>query len=424
MNTIRFTFLSDRYNRTATAALLSSLEDVDDAINCAARVIESRDAQHVTFEKASETVEVLCMSAMTVTADRAIDLHSRLRRKWGKAAFLSICGGAHPSGDPLCVLEGGFDYACVGEGEDLIIEVASLLAGGRDLNSIKGLYHLENQGLTGKRRSLPVDLDCRRPLPRKMKFPTHIEVGRGCRWGCAYCQTPAIHGGTDRFRSLDAVEEIVSIYADFGMKDFRFVLPNALGYASKEPGVPNCAALDALLDATKARAQGGRIFLGSFPSEVRPDYVTEEAVRIVRKYVSNDRLVIGGQSGSQRILDLVKRGHKVEDIERACDIVTSCGFKPAVDIVFGFPGEKAGDRQASFQLIRNLGKHGNIFNIHFFMPLPGTGLGKSLPVFLTDGERTALDRLAQRGIVRGKWRRQEEFAKRWVERNKSQNPYR
>jgi B12-binding domain/radical SAM domain protein len=377
---------------------------------------------------------------MTMTARQAEDLHVDLRGKWGGRAFTSICGGPHPTGDPLSVLEAGFDYACVGEGEDTIREVAIALAGGGSPDAaagnlsahapgdsalrVPGLFCLKDGSLKGTARPEPVDLDACPPLPLRNRFPTHIEIGRGCRWGCAYCQTPGIHGRKERFRSLDMIERVVDFYARTGMKDFRFVLPNALGYGSELPGEPNCNALGDLLERVRSRARGGRIFLGSFPSEARPEYVTAGALGVLKKYVSNDKIVIGGQSGSQSVLDRLGRGHGVGDIRTACDNAVAAGFRPAVDLVLGFPGETAGDRLLTIDLIEDLAGKGSRVNMHFFMPLPGTPLSEGTPVFLRDDERRVLDRLAQRGIVRGGWRRQEEFARLWVKRrpDKSHSP--
>jgi B12-binding domain/radical SAM domain protein len=309
----------------------------------------------------------------------------------------------------------------VGEGEDVIRDVAMCLAGGEAPERVPGLFHLEKERLAGAARSGPVDLEACPPLPLRNRFPTHIEIGRGCRWGCAYCQTPEIHGRRERFRSLDSIERVVDFYARTGMRDFRFVLPNALGYGSRRPGEPDCEALGALLERTSSVARGGRLFLGSFPSEARPEYVTAEALGVLKRYVSNQRLVIGGQSGSRRMLERLGRGHSVEDIRAACDTAIEAGFKPAVDLVLGLPGETGEDRRLTFRLMEDLADRGSRVNMHFFMPLPGTPLGEETPVFLRDHDRRVLDRLAQRGIVRGGWRRQEEFARIWVKRRPDRN---
>lgn len=432
----RFTFITDRGNRTATASLLAALEHHYGDIADIVRVATPKAALRLEFGRSAEVHDVVCMSSMTADFPGVSRIHTELRNRFGPEAFTSICGGAHPSGDPRDVLGAGFDYCCVGEGEGVIEEVAERIetrgdisvstglepdtgapTGSRPaaiLDGIAGLYHLEAGRVLGSPRTDPTDLTIFQALPVRYKFPTAIEVGRGCRWGCAYCQTAAIHGRTERFRSPQAVAEIVAVYARFGMRDFRFLLPNALGYAGGTPGKPDCDALAALLEGASQHAGGGRIYLGSFPSEVRPDYVTAEAVGLLKAYVSNKKIVIGGQSGSGRVLDLIRRGHTVGEIEQACDIVARSGLEAWVDLILGFPGEDADDRRATFDLVRRLGRQRVRVTMHFWMPLPSTPLAGGRPVFLSETERRELDRMAQRGIVRGQWRRQEAMARRWV----------
>lgn len=412
----RFTFITDRTNRTATASLLASLERLYGDVAKRVRVVTPEEAVAIRFEPSGVLQEVFCTSSMSMGFPGVSALHRRIRARVGGEAFTSICGGSHPSGDPLGALQAGFDYCCVGEGERVIQEVAEGIESGVGLDAIGGLLHLEAGQVAGRAPSEPTDLGRFPPLPSRFKFPTSIEIGRGCRWGCTYCQTSAMHGRAERFRSPEAVAEIVSVYARFGMQDFRFLLPNALGYGAGQPGLPDCEALAALLERASEQLGRGRIFLGSFPSEVRPDYVTDDAIRLLKVYVANTKIVIGGQSGSQRLLDLIHRGHSVEDIQRACDIVIRSGFEPWVDLMLGFPDEGADDRRATLDLTARLGKQGAKITMHFFMPLPGTQLAEGRPVFLGDSERRELDRLAQQGIVRGQWRRQEAFATRWLDR--------
>jgi B12-binding domain/radical SAM domain protein len=306
------------------------------------------------------------------------------------------------------------DYCCAGEGEDVIREVYRLAAAGERLDSIAGLFRLEDGNLRGRAAGHPETIEAYSPLPFKVEFPTYIEIGRGCRWQCSYCQTPHVHGTMERYRNPARVEEVVRRYAGFGMKDFRFLLPNTLGYLAERPGVANCEALMELLARSKSACGGGRIFLGSFPSEMRPEYVSLRALRVLKAYVSNEGLVIGGQSGSPSILNAVRRGHGVGAVLRACDISLECGFEPSVDLVLGFPGETTEDRNATLDLVEQLGRRGAVTNMHFFMPLPGTPLAGSQPVFLTEGVRRTLDRFGQQGILRGGWRSQENLSRKRI----------
>ncbi len=411
---VRFTFAFDRASRTATAALIASLEAVaGDDPSCTVRAVPFERLDEIDFDTA--LVEFVCMSAMTSGfPGRSEALAALKARRAG--AFRSVIGGPHATGDPRGALEAGFDYCCVGEGEETIREMFELAASGRDAAVAGGVFTMREGGVAGERRRRAVDLDEFDPLPRRTRFPTYIEIGRGCMWGCAYCQTPRIFGRSERFRSPARIEETVSRYARWGMTDFRLLLPNALAYGSVRPGAPEPSALEEMLGRVRSSCRGGRVFLGSFPSEVRPDYVTPEAVAVLREYVSNESIVIGGQSGSDRVLASVARGHTVDDVRRAVDVAKAGGFGVSVDLMLGFPAEGPADREATFDLAEELGGRGARVNMHFLMPLPGTPLAGVRPAFLSGDERRRLDGLAQRGIVRGHWRRQEETARRWLDR--------
>ena len=53
----------------------------------------------------------------------------------------------------------------------------------------------------------------------------------------------------------------------------------SLAYGSTERGKPNISALKALVNAVVSK--GARMYMGSFPSEVRPEFVTPETVGLV-----------------------------------------------------------------------------------------------------------------------------------------------
>jgi B12-binding domain/radical SAM domain protein len=416
---VRFTLVFDRCARTAVAALIASLDAAarDDYARVIRTVPQER-LQEVDFDPALR--EFVCMSSMTRNFAQRAESHEALRMKHGRA-YESIIGGPHASADPRGALSAGFDYCCVGEGEEVVRHIYDRAVSGLPLEEVSGVLTLREGRPAGELRHSTIGLDGFDPLPRRIRFPTYIEVGRGCRWGCAYCQTPRIFGHTERFRSPERVAEIASLYSRWGMKDIRLLLPNALAYGSTQPGIPDCGALDELLGRVRSSCGGAKIYLGSFPSEVRPDYVTPEAVAILKKHVANDNLVIGGQSGSDRVLGWLGRGHGVEDIRRAARVVASGGFRPSVDLMLGFPIEGAADREATFGLAQELGRGQVRVNMHFLIPLPGTPLEGCQPRFLTGDERRKLDRLAQQGIVRGSWRRQEEIARSWLDREEK-NP--
>ncbi len=147
---------------------------------------------------------------------------------------------------------------------------------------------------------------------------------------------------------------------------------------------------------------------------MRPEHVTDEALRLIRRYCDNDNLVIGGQSGSERVLAATNRGHGVADVERAAQRCVAAGLQPNVDLLFNLPGETAEDAAATLALARRLVALGARVHSHAFMPLPGTPLRDAPTEPLPAELRTELDRLASQGGAYGSWRRQEQVAAQLV----------
>jgi len=120
--------------------------------------------------------------------------------------------------------------------------------------------------------------------------------------------------------------------------------------------------------------------------------------------------VIGGQSGSQRLLDATHRGHGVEDVVRAVEVATGAGFRPDVDLLLGLPGETAEDRALTVQLAERLAGLGARLHSHAFMPLPGTPLKDAEPAPIEPDVAAAMERLEGRGAAYGQWRAQQVIA--------------
>src|SRR5262249_14760812 len=145
-----------------------------------------------------------------------------------------------------------------------------------------------------------------------------IEITRGCVYACSFCQTPFAFKAKFRHRSVaNVVEHVRAMTAD-GSRYMRFVTPTCLSYGSDDTSV-NLDAVDALLAGVRSAMPEGKIYFGTFPSECRPEHVTREALAVLRKWVDNDVLVIGGQSGSDRVLEETRRGHTVADVVRAVE---------------------------------------------------------------------------------------------------------
>src|SRR5262249_54200018 len=121
-------------------------------------------------------------------------------------------------------------------------------------------------------------------------------------------------------------------------------------------------------------------------------------------------LIIGGQSGSQRMLDLSRRDHSVEAIVQAVRLTLEAGFRANVDFIFGLPGETPDDLADSLRLTEQLGNMGAKVHGHVFLPLPGTPFKNGAPGKLSDTTIVKLERLVSKGKIYGQWRGQMKVA--------------
>ena len=144
------------------------------------------------------------------------------------------------------------------------------------------------------------------------------------------------------------------------------------------------------------------IYFGTFPSEVRPEFICREALEIVGDYCRNTKLHFGAQSGSDRILEQLQRGHSVSDVVSAVELCHEHGITPVVDFILGLPFETEEDQLKSLDLIRWISKYGHI-HVHQFLPLPGTALSGTLPGPIINEVQQVLGNLALRGKVTGSW---------------------
>lgn len=307
-----------------------------------------------------------------------------------------VAGGPHPSAEPGETLAMGFDCAVTGEGEYAAASLADALAAGRPLPTgvLKGRP--------------PGDLGEFPPFPARSGLFGPIEITRGCPFACTYCQTSYLFGGRPRHRPPGDILRHMDAMLSRGLRDIRFITPDAFAYGSPDGRRLDLAALEDFLRAAHelAAGKGGRIYFGSFPSEVRPEHVTPETLGLIKRFASNRRLIIGAQSGSARMLKAVRRGHGPEEALRAARLCREFGIFPYLDFIFGLPGETPEDEAATIALIEELSALGAMIHTHAFMPLPGTPLAGAGRAVISRRARAFLERMESRGKAFGKWRAQ------------------
>jgi len=324
--------------------------------------------------------------------------------------LIKLAGGPHPSGLPLS-LKGFFDFVFYKEAEVSLAEFLRNFVDNRNFIGTPGIIYWEAQKPVVNKHPGRININDFPPFSKRFKKYGPLEITRGCFFGCKYCQTPYLMDKEVRHRRVDVILKWVEEMFKSGMKDIRFITPNAFSYGSCDRKKVNKSAIYELLSGIRGIiGKQGRIFFGSFPSEVRPEYVDEDIVEIVSKFCDNENIVIGCQSGSNRILEFINRGHTVEDVMKAVNIVKKYGIIPVVDFIIGFPDENEEDIKKTIGFSERLIEKGAIVHMHYFMPLPGTPFWGKKPSPLSKDIFSWIGRYSSKGKIFGSIEKQYQFS--------------
>ncbi len=419
-------FLFSKVNANAISALLASL-DIHPILNRLEVFLPNYKADPESYAKELQQFEriVLAVSVFSSQLEDYAEAIKKFRNFFAEKEIVSIAGGPHPIGDPFSMLINGADYVCTGEGEIVFPEfILWFLGMKKDVEEVPGIAFLRNGKVIKTPKPKPIDLNMYPPFSSKHNLYRPIEITRGCAWKCRFCQIRARGGQKVRHRSPETVAKYAKIiherFRDVGT-DIRFISPNALSYGSEDG---KHIRLDIVEDMLKRVREivgdEGRIFFGSFPSEVRPETITEESVKLLKKYSDSRRIIVGGQSGSIDVLEKASRGHTPQETLRAVKLLLENGFEVDVDIIFGLPGETEEDVMETIRHMEELTAMGAKIHSHTFMPLVGTPFASANPGKIHPKYRKIIAKLQGTRGLKGHHERQEEIAERLAVRRKQE----
>ena len=343
----RAVFVRDKTNKHSIRALLAAYE----------KWFPEKEYYVLTPKDAFDFLEeddLALFSFLTGSSAAYIDYVTKLKERLPK--LNTICGGAHASARSEDMLK-YFDAVCTGEGEESIKDIIEMAEQGR----VEGI-------ITGKK---VLNLDDYRVFPRKMVSLGPIEIVRGCPSGCAYCQTPQLFRGRLRHRSIDfIVDEIKFALSRKGFADVRFIAPDASSYQFNK-GI-NLEAIESLLyNVRNTIGTNGKLFYGTFPSELDPAGVSKELVDILVKYCDNKQIVLGLQSASHDMQKIMHRRSGLLETENAIELFLDKNFEIVVDLIFGLPYETEETYEETYKFIEKW-KGKVTIHSHPFDPLPGS----------------------------------------------------
>ncbi|MBD3189289.1 MAG: TIGR04013 family B12-binding domain/radical SAM domain-containing protein [Candidatus Heimdallarchaeota archaeon] len=353
---------------------------------------------------------IVGLSSSTFQIRKITNIITKLNTHPKRKDMTIVAGGPHPSALPQEMLDKGVDVVVIGEGEKTFPEIITKISQSSSIIDLRGIAYQTSSGdIVISPKNEPIDLNEYPPFAPTHELYSAIEIARGCPFGCKFCQVASLFGKKVRFRD----PQIIKNWGKFLLSkrdqwDFRFIAPNAFGYKSKHPRKPNLGALEKLLSGLKnlEARKNQRTFFGTFPSEVRPESVTEDTLQLVKDYCDNDNLTIGAQSGSPRILKIIGRGHTIDDVRKAVDLTLSYGFQLNIDFILGFPEEKAEDQYLTLEFCKELVSKGCKIHMHYLIPLPGTEYYNKKPTPIVPEIESVLRRWSNEGIIFGSWQYQ------------------
>jgi radical SAM superfamily enzyme YgiQ (UPF0313 family) len=249
-----------------------------------------------------------------------------------------LMGGPHVSFE----IEGSFrdlpelDYVATGEGEHTAVELARALEGRMDLRDVRGLALRDPSNgriVRNAPRPLEDDLDSLPeparellPLARYLAFDSHASVvtSRGCPYECAFCSAPAWTERKVRYRTpslcVDEIERLAGLgFTEITIEDDLFTLYRAHFLA--------------VCNDLIRRDLGIRWNAFSRVDTIRPD-VVETLAR-----AGCQAICFGVESGSQEVLDRVKKRSSLSKVREAMRMTEAAGITAMASFIIGLPGE-------------------------------------------------------------------------------------
>lgn len=264
------------------------------------------------------------------------------------------------------------DYVIRGEGEETLKALLQVLDRNEDVRDVQGIAFKEgDQTVVTPSRPVIRDLDAL-PLPawdlidiesyRKIwmqhhgYFSLNIATTRGCPFKCNWCAKP-IYGNRYTSRSPQhVVGEIEMLIHDYAPNYF-WICDDIFGL---KPGWVQ--EFKNLLEQKNIQIR--------YKIQSRVDLLLQEDTLDALAQSGADTIWVGAESGSQKILDAMDKGTKVEEIHEATRLMKQKGIKVAFFLQFGYLGETQEDIDATIDMVRTLIP--DEVGISVSYPLPGT----------------------------------------------------
>jgi anaerobic magnesium-protoporphyrin IX monomethyl ester cyclase len=264
------------------------------------------------------------------------------------------------------------DYVVRGEGEETLKELISVLEKNQDVSNVSGIAYRNNAEIkVTPSRPVIRDLDAL-PLPawdlvdidsyrniwvqHHGYFSLNVATTRGCPFKCNWCAKP-IYGNRYTSRSPSHVISEIEWLIKNCSPDYFWMCDDIFGL---KPGWVQ--EFNNLLQQKNIKIR--------YKIQSRVDLLLQEDTLDALARSGADTIWVGAESGSQKILDAMDKGTKVEEIHEATRLMKQKGIKVAFFLQFGYLGETQEDIDATIRMVRTLMP--DEVGISVSYPLPGT----------------------------------------------------
>lgn len=291
---------------------------------------------------------------------------------------ITFLGGPHPSAVPdetLMFFGNLVDFIFIGESEIGFPKLIGYLENGNpSLNEIEGLAYIKEGKVYKNCPICPENIDDfsiswdlippnSYPMaPHGAFFKQYpiapIITSRGCPFHCTFCGGHIISGRKIRQRSIEnVISEIKLLYEKYGVREIHIEDDN---FTFRK---------DYVLRFCEEIKKNFPDLTWTCPNGVRIDTLDEEMVSAM-KSSGCYALSIGIESGSDRILKLMKKSLSVEKIKQKIEMLKKFDLDINAFFILGYPGETKEDIEKTIKFALSLPlKRASFAN---FQPLPGT----------------------------------------------------
>ena len=307
--------------------------------------------------------DLVGMSLLTLEYKKFYNILSMVKAK--RPNIKTVVGGPHVTilKDKVMKECDSIDYGVVYEGEKTLIE---LCKGNSDDENIKGLMSRKDGLISypGPREFIQ-NLD-ELPFPRYEKFELNkyipeIEIysSRGCPFRCVFCPN-RILSPKYRSRSPEHVVDEMQFWYEKGYRQFNFDDDNFNFHNDRVYQI--CDEID--------KRNLKNLFLRC-SNGIRADRVDRPLLSRMKE-VGFNYIAFGADAGNNKMLRLIKKGEKIEDIEEAVKDACELGYNVKLLFVVGTPGETREDVEDDVRLALKY----PLQDVHFYniIPYPGTEL--------------------------------------------------